>query len=408
MKVGTPGFVGERLKEARIIRSFTGESLAECIGITRQSISKFELNQSSPQPRVLHQISTILDFPIDYFLLKYEEGLEGITSSSTTFYRSLSTATKFARDKAQVRFLWVRHVYRYLLNFIDFPTVNFPDFSTPADPERISFDFVEDIAEKTRRFWGLGDGPISNVVWLLENNGAVISRYSLESAELDAFSQWLDRPFFTLNSDKDSAPRSRFDLAHELGHIILHRNVPKSLYSHSQHFKLMEAQANRFAGAFLFPQKSFLQEVLIPDLDIFFALKARWKVSMAMMLRRSEDLGLIEKIEAQPLWRSYSRHGYKKREPLDEDIPLEKPRLIGESFKAIVDNRIRNNSEILLNLKIPRKEIEEIAGLEKNFLSDEVAEIYNFTLRTLGTNEPAMKSTTSAKVFKFPVRNHEH
>ena len=39
MKLGTPGFVGPRLREAREGRGLTAMSLAELLGITRSAIS---------------------------------------------------------------------------------------------------------------------------------------------------------------------------------------------------------------------------------------------------------------------------------------------------------------------------------------------------------------------------------
>lgn len=342
MKPNTPGFIGSRLKVARDARGLSGENLAARIGITRQAISSYELGESSPRPEVLRLMSEVLGLPIDYFCLP-ENASSSDSVDTTVFYRSLSAATKNARQSSQARFKWFRSISAYLSEFVEFPAVNFPDFSLPDTPEQISVDDIESIAEDTRHFWNLNYGPISNIVWLLENNGAFVGRYSLNASELDAFSQLIDsRPFFILNSDKDCAVRSRFDIAHELGHIVLHRNMPKPLYSLREHFKLMEDQAHRFAGAFLFPRRPFIEEVLSPDLDFFSAIKQRWGVSIAAMLMRSKDLGLVNEIEAQSLWRKYSRQGFKRKEPWDDKIPVEKPRIVAESFKVIVHNNIQS------------------------------------------------------------------
>ncbi|MBK8210507.1 MAG: ImmA/IrrE family metallo-endopeptidase [Rhodospirillales bacterium] len=55
---------------------------------------------------------------------------------------------------------------------------------------------------------------------------------------VSAFSFWEGgHPFIFLGADKQSAARSRFDAAHELGHLILHRGVAE---------EDLEADLNRF------------------------------------------------------------------------------------------------------------------------------------------------------------------
>jgi hypothetical protein len=120
------------------------------------------------------------------------------------------------------------------------------------------------------------------------------------------------------------------------------------------------------------------------------------------------DVGLLSAAEAQPIWRRYSRQGFKKREPLDDEIPVETPRLIKESFKAIIKNKICDNSDILLSLKLPREDIEEISSLERNFLSDDIAEIYNFSLKTTALNDIKEKNLNTARVFQFPIKDPEN
>ena len=148
-----------------------------------------------------------------------------------------------------------------------------------------------------RRFWGLNDHSISNMVWLIENHGGLVGRMELGSEKLDAFSQWNreeSTPYFILGSDKESAARSRYNLAHELGHLSIHRNVSRDLFADKAIFKLIESQANRFAGCFLLPESTFGAEfVRRPTLDLFRSLKNKWNVSIQLMIMRCSDLGII-------------------------------------------------------------------------------------------------------------------
>ena len=271
---------------------------------------------SHRDPNVLEEISKVLKLPVDFFVS--ERSHDYLISESPIFYRKLTSATKAVRARAERRYEWLQDISYYLGEFIEFPDVNFPTFDVPNDPNKISDSMIEDLAKQTRRFWGLGDGPISNIVWLLENNGTIIGRYAFEANALDAFSQNFSykqgenqfyRPHIILGSDKGSGSRSRFDAAHELGHLIIHKNISTNIFRDSRFHGIIEAQANRFSGAFLFPRESFFQEASFVSLDSLRTLKSRWKLSIAMMLYRAKDLSLVAEEEYQNLRINLARRG---------------------------------------------------------------------------------------------------
>ncbi|WP_427339611.1 ImmA/IrrE family metallo-endopeptidase [Caloranaerobacter sp. DY30410] len=122
----------------------------------------------------------------------------------------------------------------------------------------------------------------------------MISRIELGHEKIDAFSQWIgSRPFIFLGSDKDSAVRSRFDIAHELGHLLLHTHVDQEDLKDPKVLKRIEKEAHYFVGAFLLPEDSFAQEVTSISIDHFISLKKRWKVSIASMIYRCDELGIF-------------------------------------------------------------------------------------------------------------------
>jgi Zn-dependent peptidase ImmA (M78 family) len=136
----------------------------------------------------------------------------------------------------------------------------------------------------------MGDGPIGNMVYLLENKGCIVSRVLLDADNLDAFSQWRfqeGRPYVVLGADKEAAARSRFDAAHELGHLVLHPNLDSVVLRKTAEFALLEAQAHKFAGAFLLPEARFCSEFRVPTLDALRMMKQKWKVSIGSMLMRA-------------------------------------------------------------------------------------------------------------------------
>lgn len=369
MKAGTPGFVGQSLALARRMRGLTATALADLIGVSRQAVSQYEGGHQTPRPDVMDRISSVLQVPCVFFLADRSRA-----DSSPIFFRSLSSATVRGRDRVEANHQLVRHFAAWASQFVQLPPPDIPGLSS-TDPARLSDDEIEDAALRVRQHWGLGDGPISNLVWLLENKGVVVSRFEFDEVALDGFSQWSDddeRPYVVLNADKSSAARSRFDAAHELAHLVLHRGFePRP----GPQFKRLEEQAHRFAGAFLFPESAFSREALTLSLPSFQTLKRRWVVSIGVMIKRAAHLGYVSEMEEQRLWRYYSSRGYRRREPLDDVLPVEEPRLLSRAFEMIVENGVLTRQQILDDLPILQHDIERLAGLPKGYLNPQPAQV---------------------------------
>lgn len=354
-------FNGERLREAREARGFTILQLSESIGVTKQAVSLYENAKSGLTDETLGKIMTALNMPRQYF---YKPTTPSLTSP--IFYRSMATTTKRMRDRAERRLDWFREIVRYVCEFVDLPKVDLPQLDMPADPEKIGKNQVEEAATQTRRHWGLGDGPISNIVLLLENKGVPVTRFDLGADKLDAFSVWDDytgRPLTTLGTDKASAFRSRFDAAHELGHLVLHRNVPRSLVNRGEVFKLIEDQAHRFARAFLLPGKTFGAEFLLPNLESLMSQKIKWKASIASLVMRAEELGLFTAEQAKKIRIKRSREGWRTREPGDDKLDPEMPVLIAKSIGLIIDSGTSSAQELLSGFGLHAGDAEILAGL---------------------------------------------
>jgi len=366
MPSGTPGFVGERLTEAREARGLTAVALADLLGVSRAAVSQYENGQVTPRPEVMFRITRVLNLPPQFFSRPIRQ-----REPIPVFYRSMSAATKTARTRAEWRMEWLcEEIVPYLCSLVDFPEVEFPAV-TIDDPSTLTTDEIETAAAEVRRFWGLKDGPISNIVWLLENNGAVVTREEFGTEKLDSFSSWKEdgRPYVFLSADKHSAVRSRFDAAHEIGHLVLHRGFAASRLRNPADHRLAEDQANRFASAFLLPEQSFSRDIDYPTLDRLRALKTKWLVSIGAMLKRAEDLGFVSDSEARHLWILYVRRGWKRREPLDDDLEIEKPRLKSQAFELLLNQRVQSIDDVLAYIPYPPSDIEELAMLPRGYLS---------------------------------------
>lgn len=136
---------------------------------------------------------------------------------------------------------------------------------------------IESIALAVREHWELDLSPISNLQLTLEENGIVITGFDTVDRKIDAFSQRTlidDGNVFFIAVAQGEKPKGRisFDMAHELGHILLHPWSESLDLIGKEEFKSRENQANRFACAFLLPKESFLQEIQAYPTDLNYYL----------------------------------------------------------------------------------------------------------------------------------------
>jgi Zn-dependent peptidase ImmA (M78 family)/transcriptional regulator with XRE-family HTH domain len=365
MKPGTPGFVGERLREAREARGFMQVSLAVAVDVTPPTIRQYEKGDQTPRPEVMDRIAAALQLPVSFFTrpVRREPGV--------IYWRSLASATKLNRLIAERRIGWVQDIFAYLRNHLDFTPLDLPDFNLPRDPLQISDEMIEVAARETRKAWKIGDGPIEHVCRLLESRGVVLAREDLQSATLDALSKWCPeerQAYCLVSSGKDSAPRCRFSALHEIGHQILHRNLDRYHLESKRLHALIENQAHRYAGAFALPAESFSSDVYSFSPDSFIRLKEKWKFSIQTMVKRCETLGLIREEASQRLWRRIASMGWRLHEPLDDDIPQEYPSMLADGIRFVISEHLQSKESVADSCALAPKDIEELTGLERGTL----------------------------------------
>ena len=373
MTIGTPGFVKERLTEARQAFGLTKVALADMIDVTPAAISQYENGPQSPRADVMERLCQKLNFPWSFFLRPVVAN-----DDDPVFWRSNASATQIARERSFPRLNWLKEIRTYHGDYFDFPKLELPTFVLPDDFRDLSARHIDQFAQQCREWWNFGLGPIPDLLLELENSGVVTARIHVAADTLDAFSQWASSagsPYIVLGKDKSSAVRSRFDAAHELAHMLLHRRVDRKRVNSKTDWKLLEQQANRFSAAFLLPAKSFVDELWAPTLDSMLSRKERWKVSVAMMIVRCEQLGLTNQDQTKRLWINYNRRGWRGDEPLDKVIKFEEPRVIRRSFEALINERIKSKDQILDDLSLPAREIEELSALPPGYLSGKQAEV---------------------------------
>jgi Zn-dependent peptidase ImmA (M78 family)/transcriptional regulator with XRE-family HTH domain len=363
--VASATFYGARLREVREARGYSLQQVADHLGITKQAVSLYERSMREPRPDHFQKLVEYLRVPSHYF------SRPPLSSHvSPTFYRSMSTATKKMRDSAEQKVKWLREIVGFLSQYVELKPATLPTCHFPSDPNRITTESIENGADELRQFWNLGAGVISNVVHLLENKGIVVARFPLDAEKLDAFSfveDGTERPYIILSADKKNFFRSRHDAGHELGHLILHRNVPAPVLRDPKTFRNMEIQAHRFASAFLLPARTFRRERITSDVNSFKNIKLKWKSAISAMIMRAGDLGLLPESRKEFLMITLGRKGWRRQEPFDDQVQPERPRFFARACEMIVSELVLSKAGVLNELALERSDVEAILGLDNFF-----------------------------------------
>ncbi|WP_240991433.1 ImmA/IrrE family metallo-endopeptidase [Cupriavidus neocaledonicus] len=257
-----------------------------------------------------------------------------------------------------------------MTSYVDFPALRLPTFDF-VDPEAIADSDIEDAATQCRHLWGLGTAVIPDLALAVESAGIVLVREETGVAQIEGLSAWsaaLERPFILLSSDKANAFRSRFDLAHELGHLILHRHIRRA--EEKERYNLLERQAHRFAGAFLLPAESIAMDVRTPvTLDSLLLLKQRWGVSVAAIIMRLVAIGVLSDDDKQLLFKRRSARWGVKAEPGDDLWKPEQPRLLRRSVELLISSKLVPREFLPKHFGLGQRDVEMLCALPDGYFS---------------------------------------
>ena len=307
-----------RLECARVRRRWTKAKLAEALGVQVRSIQGYESGEYAPETDRLIEIGRLLAFPVEFF---YGDDLPRI-SEHTASFRSMSKMSAGLKDSTLAAGSLAFILNNWIESRFNLPKSDLPNLGdlTP-----------EDAAASLRRIWGLGEGPISNMIHLLESKGVRVYSLAIEAREVDAFSVWHGNiPFIFLNTLK-SAEHSRFDAAHELGHLIRDRH---SMLHGEAHSPEMEKEANAFASALLMPRNSIIaRKPNYPDISKLIELKSLWGVSLAALAFRMNQLGLFTEWTYRSLCIDIAKRGYRTSEP--KPMRSESSQMLAKVFETL-------------------------------------------------------------------------
>lgn len=324
-------FDGKKLKFARELNGLTLKEVADEMQVSHQSVSKWENNLSVPSFNELEYLGNYLTVGRLFFFAtkKLPE------NDSATFFRRNVSVTKRNRKTAEHNaklFSYVESSLSELLKLKYYQELDFAILNkkfTQLKPETI-----EKVANEVRNIFKVGIGPISNVTLLIERLGIRVAFKNLSLEQIDAVTEKLNgRQYIVINTHNRSSVRIRFNLAHELGHVLLHSRYLERDISNSSNRKRIEWEANYFAGCLLMPEDGIAQDMAYTNLSYLTELKNHWKVSIQALVTRGMQIGLIDELQGLHLRQQISRNGWRKEEPLDRTIPIEHPAFLKKAME---------------------------------------------------------------------------
>lgn len=360
-----------RLTEARIAKGLSVAELANEIGLSRQAVALLERGDTQqPKAETVMNMADVLGFPRSFFYSHNDTQFKG-----NTFFRASSSLTKKVREAQLVKADFVEMILCQLEKYVEFPKVNLPPLNT-LEGSNWSIGDIEELAAYCRSYWGLGIRPVDDMVMLLESNGVLVSSIDTGALTLDAFCQPRgSRPLIVLSNDKQSAVRRQFDSAHELGHLLMHKDsINNQTLMSPEEFRQMEDQANRFASSFLLPKEGFEKSLRSTTLNHFTEIKGYWKTSIGAMIKRCKDLNIIDDVRYTSLQKQISTRKIRTREPLDDVLPISEPKVLKQAIEMIVKAEVRTASDLLFELDLPATIVEEVCSLKQGYFGPHSSE----------------------------------
>lgn len=313
---------------AREARGWKQEHLADALNVNQSTVSRYELGATPPSRDHVTAIAAALRFEEAFFYQRTPAvGLGG----DFLYRRRVSVSAdnrKRVEAEANIRRMQVEQLLKGAVVYERFPFPTIPLDEVGGRPDRAAIEL--------RKAWRVPDGPIHNLTDYIESAGGVVFLTEFGTDLIDGTNLRLPGlpPLMFLNKNVPGE-RHRFNLGHELGHLVMHFGVA---------IGDAEEQANTFAHEFLMPRAQIKSDLRNLDLAAALRLKGFWKVSMAAIIMRAKVLKVISPSRASKLFAAMNARGQRTREP--NPLEMEKPKV----FDSLIDahlNRVGLSAEDL-------------------------------------------------------------
>jgi Zn-dependent peptidase ImmA (M78 family)/transcriptional regulator with XRE-family HTH domain len=322
-------FAGSRLTLARNLAGLRKSDLAARLEKSATAVAAWESGAKRPTAATVAQLALSLSVDPGFFAVRPDD----VAALSTTpHFRSLRSTTQVARDQAFAYGQLAVDIAHTLERHVELPDRSVPVWPVAVD-DAIG-DGPEQAARLVREQWKLGSGPVGHLVRLVENHGVLVVFSPKQTASVDAYS--FDshlRPVIALNPIKRDYYRQRFDVAHELGHLVMHGDAEPG-------GRIVEEQANRFASELLMPAEEIRE--LLPTVMggnswiMLGQLKEQRGVSMQALLFCARRLGRLGNVSYRNAMTTISARGWRRNEPGLVNT-IEQPSLLPKALELLAE-----------------------------------------------------------------------
>ncbi len=346
---------GSSIKIARESRGFSQSELSSQIGVTQASLSRFEKGGLEVTPITLAKIAQALNYPTSLFEKDIRLG-----GKSSLYYRKRASMTVKNLSVLESKISILSKCIDEMMESIDIPELRIPAEEPSVD------NTPQEIAYKIRRYLGVPAGPIDNIVSLLEKNGVIVMFLDLDGMDkFDGLTMFTanQAPVIWINKNTPN-DRKRFNLAHELGHLVMHLRSEDLEKSEDQ----KEVEANQFAGEFLMPESQCKEDLFDLKYRVLGIKKQYWKISKAAIIYRAKELRCISDETAKYLFVTLGRLGERKKETVQ--VPIDSPQIVKKMYNLHVSE-----------LDYSKEEMSAIVGLMPDEINTELLNAGNIKIR---------------------------
>lgn len=337
---------GRCIKIARESRGLSQSKLAELLGVTQATLSRFEKGLIAVTPASVTKIAQVLNYPESLF----EKSIH-IAGESSLFYRKRASMAVKDLSMLHSKISILSRSIDELLESVDIPELRIPSVEPTMD------NSPQEIAYKIRNYLGVPAGPIDNIVSLFEKNGIIVMFLDVDDMEkFDGLTMFTmnQAPIIWINRNIPN-DRKRFSLAHELGHLVMHLRSENLEKPEEQ----KEIEANEFAGEFLMPDSQCREDLIGLKYKDLGMKKYYWKVSKAAIIYRAKELKCISDETAKYMFVTLGRYGERKSESVQ--VPIDTPKIVSKMFNLHVSE-----------LNYSMEEMSDIVGLMPDEIKTEL------------------------------------
>jgi Zn-dependent peptidase ImmA (M78 family)/transcriptional regulator with XRE-family HTH domain len=314
-------FWGARLQLVREYAGLTQKELALNVGVSSALISDLENDKRLwPGVELARALGVVLQVKAEFFFSKVDDPF----LEAECNFRHRRTTPEKIKNRVRAHAALLGMIVEELRKIFGFPKLTLPTAYASSGDE------IEAAAQLCRKTWNVDlHAPFLQLGRAVERAGVVIVAGLVDTRKVDAFSRYGEESLIFLNEGAGTgASRRNFDIAHEIGHLVMHKNMLTGDIE-------TETAADRFASALLMPRPTFEREFNTRpySLDHVLNLKKRWNTSAAAITRRALDLQLIDAITYRRANQQMSARGWKRYEP--NEPPMYRPELLATALSSL-------------------------------------------------------------------------